>query len=144
MEATSSKNVEGTNTDAKFFEEVLSEEANDNTKSTDDIVRVGLDNDMYEDPNAEPVIDETLSKTRQPIDVIDGVRHYGKRLGGSFKTRAEALQAAKQLELDAKQKGYKYDTTITDINPGRPGGETTVETEIYKPCLLYTSPSPRD
>ena len=133
MEESSSKNVEGTDTNAQYFEEVLKEEALENTKSTDDLVRTALGLNIFEDPAGTPVIDETLSKNRQPIDVVDGVKHYGKRMGGSFPTRAEALQSGKEVELDAKAKGYKTDVTYTDINPERAGGETTVEIEIYKP-----------
>jgi len=133
MEQTSSKNVEETNTEAKLFEEVLAEEVNDNTKSTDDLTRVAAENNMFQDPDAQPVIDETLAKNRQPIDVVDGARVYGVRYGGTYPGIAEALQAKTQMELDAKAKGYKYTTTITDAVPSRPGGDQIIEMEIYKP-----------
>ena len=133
IEESSTKNLEASNSDSRFLTEVLNEELNENTKPTNDFLAGALDAGLLRDPEAEPVIDETFAKTRQPIKEVDGVKHYGERLGGIFGSEAEAQTIGQKLELEAEAKGYKVDVTYTDVNTGKPGGETRLEMEVYKP-----------
>ena len=133
MEKTSDKNLEQVQGPGHFLNEVLKEEVNDNQRNTDAIIETASDLGLVQDFSAPAIIDETFAEGRQPLGETDGVREYGKAFGGNFGTTLEANQALTSLMQQAKVKGFKLDYEFRDVNPERPGGETQLIAEIYKP-----------
>ena len=133
MEKSSNSNLEQVQGPGHFLNEVLKEESNDNQRNTDAIIETASDLGLVQDFSAPAIIDETFAEGRQPLGETDGVREYGKAFGGNFGTTLEANQALTGLMQQAKVKGFKVDYEFRDVNPERPGGETQLIAEIYKP-----------
>ena len=133
IEKTSDQNADLVDDNSKYLNELLNEEIADNDKKTDAIISEAVGLGLIPDPDGDLVTDESLVEGRQAITGENGVKEYGKTLGGNYQNRTEAIQAGIQLQQAAKAKGYKADVNYVDVNPERPGGETQVVAEVYAP-----------
>ena len=85
-------------------------------------------------------------KPRLPVDIILGIPHVETTSNTEdfSKTKQENLQLAFELALrnlcERTQKQAAQNAKLRPIPVYKPGELVLV----YQPCLLYTSPSPRD
>ena len=94
-------------------------------------------------PGVPSVGPKTAAKWLELYDDIDGVKANAEKIGG--KVGEKLRESFDLLDLSYQLVKLKFDVELPfNIFDDEPGENTEELIALYKDCLLYTSPSPRD